>query len=129
MLMGLVPDPIPSTETYRGVALHCEQSERRLRVVRNEIDHVIDGLRTAAELQDYAANPRNAPESRTAAAALAIALYDLATEERRERPKVDRVLMECFIVGCNAKGWQSPDWYGNITERGCAPRETPLFCE
>jgi len=129
MLMGLVPFPIRSIEVYRGVALHSDQSDIRLAIVRKEIDRVMDSLGTAAELQEHAANPRNAPESRTAAAALAIALYDLATEERRERPKVDRVLMECFIVGCNAQGWQSPDSYGNITERGCVPREKPLFRE
>jgi hypothetical protein len=80
-------DAIPIVEVYRGVGIHDQQQQDRIeRVVKPEIDHVLDRLSGVTELFEFAASSLNAPEARSLALAKITAEFELAVEERRARP-------------------------------------------
>ena len=78
---------IPTIAVHRGVGIHDHQSPARIRVVKAAIDRVAR-MSDILELVDYAADPQQPPEARMFAASKVAAEYELAAEERRNRPIV-----------------------------------------
>jgi hypothetical protein len=79
---------IPTIATHRGIGIHDDQTPARIKIVKAAIDRV---ARTSdiLELADFAADPQQAPEARMFAANKVEAEYELAAEERRNRPTID----------------------------------------
>jgi hypothetical protein len=99
-------DEIPTIETYRGVGIHDRQSRHRIdRVVKPEIDHVIDASSTAI-LAAWARDITKSPESRLLAAAKIIATFEIATAERRVRPEIDLEVIAASVAGLNSQRWR-----------------------
>jgi hypothetical protein len=126
---------IPIIETYRGVGLHNFQDEARLRIVRGEIDIVIE-ISDLADLVEWAKDSGHAPESRSLAGEKALAILSGFGQARQKRPHRDLTpeYIKAVIAGLNSDKWRSPWVYGTLLEPGPAPgkpsravkRETPL---
>jgi hypothetical protein len=55
--------------------------------------------------------------------------YEVAAEERRNRPIVDLDLVRATVAGLDSLEWRSPVVYGTDLEDGGVPREEPLAGE
>jgi hypothetical protein len=127
-------DEIPIQGYHRNVPLHDEQDERRLEVVRAEIDYVLDRLHDRRELYRYLLDVTKAPEARILAGTKIEAAHALAAEERRVRPNdCDMDVVRAEITGLRSRHWRSPRHYGCILDVRPAPgepgpveRETPI---
>ncbi|WP_439398302.1 hypothetical protein ACRQ5Q_13650 [Bradyrhizobium sp. PMVTL-01] len=113
-------DEIPVVEVYRGVGLHNEQSEARLAVVRRAIDKVFD-VSDFDRLLEIARDVTWPPEARMLAAAKLQAVYEMAVEERRERPPIDLVKVGASVPGLNSQRWRDPWHYGSLLDPGPGP--------
>ena len=82
------PDRIPTIASHRGIGIHDHQSPARIRVVKAAIDRVAR-MSDILELVDFAADVQQPPEARMFAANKVEVEYELAAEERRNRPIVD----------------------------------------
>jgi hypothetical protein len=120
--------PIPTIGTHRGIGLHNCQSAARLKVVRTAIDRVAR-MSDIVELVDFAADPKQPPEARMFAANKVEVEYEVAAEERRNRPVVDLDLVRATVAGLDSLEWRSPVVYGTDLEDGGVPREEPLAGE
>jgi hypothetical protein len=115
----------PIVETYRGVGIHAYQSPARVAVVKSDIDAVAT-MKTRALLKAVS-DQRLAPEARIFAEALLLAEYQLAVQERRERPPFDVADMLASAAELD-NDWRSPTHYRCIADShdGAVERETPF---
>jgi hypothetical protein len=120
------PDRIPTVASYRGIGVHDCQSPARIRVVKAAIDRVAR-MSDILELADFAADSQEPPEARTFAANKVAVEYELAAEERRNRPIIDLEKVRATVAGLDSVTWRSPWWYGTVLDPdGGVPREEPL---
>jgi hypothetical protein len=116
---------IPVIGSHRGIGIHDCQSPARVRVVKAAIDRVAR-MSDIVELIDFAADPKQPPEARMFAANKVEVEYELAAEERRNRPIVDLEKVRATVAGLDSLEWRSPVVYGTDLEDGGEPREQPL---
>jgi hypothetical protein len=105
-------DTVPTSGLHRGVPLHSGQSERRLAIVRKDIDaaHALDGV---GDLMIWLRNTLKAPESRLLAAAKLKASYESAAHHREVRPAIDLELVVALAAPIESRKWRSPVNYGS----------------
>jgi len=117
-------DAIPLVETYRGVGIEDQQPPERIELVKREIDRV-HRMSAIVELADYAGDAVHPPEARMLGGARAEALWELAGEERRQRPSLELLCAATAGLGC--RRWRDPDRYASLLDGpGGAEREVPL---
>jgi len=120
---------IPIVECYKGVGIHDQQTRDRIeRVVRWEIDRVLV-MNDVRELVEFAADRGNSPEARMLAASKVEAIYQLAAEERRQRPDIDLDDVRASVAGLDSAAWRSPWGYGTLADHDAVRREVPLSDE
>jgi hypothetical protein len=114
---------IPIIGHHRGVGLHDEQDEARLAVVRSEIDFVMDRLSAVPDLYEFACDVSHAPESRLLAGTKALAVFELAAEDRVARPvgKIDRDQIRAVICSLDSLKWRSPWAFCSLLDPGPPP--------
>ena len=123
------PDRIPVIATHRGIDIHDCQTPARIRVVKAAIDRVA-GMSDILELADFAADVQQPPESRLFAASKVEVEYQLAAEERRNRPIIDLDRVRATVAGLDSLVWRNPDCFGTLLDpHGGVPREQPLVEE
>jgi hypothetical protein len=75
---------IPTIAVHRNIPIHDHQSEERIKLVKREIDLVLDQIgHDFARLIEWAASGKNSPESRMVAAAMAAAIFESNSEARQ----------------------------------------------
>jgi hypothetical protein len=116
---------IPPIATHRGVGIHDHQTPARIRIVKAAIDRVAR-MSDILELANFAADPRQPPEARMFAANKVAVEYELAAEERRNRPVVDLDCVRASVAGLDSVEWRDPDRYGTLLEHDGVEREQPL---
>jgi hypothetical protein len=116
---------IPTIATHRGIGIHDDQTPARVKVVKAAIDRVAR-MSDILELADFAADAREPPEARMFAANKVEVEYELAAEERRNRPTIDLDRVRATVAGLDSLEWRDPDRYGTLLEHGGAERERPL---
>jgi hypothetical protein len=116
---------IPSVGKHHGIALHDHQTPARIRVVKAAIDRVAR-MSDILELVAFAADVMQPPEARMFAANKVEVEYELAAEERRNRPVVDLDKVRASVAGLDSVEWRSPVVYGTDLEHGGVEREEPL---
>jgi hypothetical protein len=116
---------IRTIASHRGIGIHDCQSPARIKIVKAAIDRVAR-MSDIVELVDFAADPKQPPEARMFAANKVEAEYELAAEERRNRPIVDLEKVRATVAGLDSLEWRSPVVYGTDLEDGGQPREQPL---
>lgn len=113
------------SEIYRGVTIHSFQTRERIESrVKPEIDRVM-GMNDIDQLFRYCRDLTCPPEARLLAAAMLEAIFNLAVEERRERPDIDLSLVRAHVAGLDeGNAFRSPWRYGSIAEPSApgAPR-------
>ena len=119
---------IPTIAIHRGIGIHDHQSPARIKVGKAAIDRVAR-MSDIAELALFAADPQQPPEARMFAANKVEVEYEVAAEERRNRPIVDLDLVRATVAGLDSLEWRSPVVYGTDLEDGGVPREEPLAGE
>jgi hypothetical protein len=119
---------IPTIAVHRGVGIHDHQTPARIRVVKAAIDRVA-AMSDILELTDFAADPQQPPEARLFAASKVEVEYELAAEERRNRPIVNLDRVRATVAGLDSIVWRDPDCYGTLLEHGGVLREEPLASE
>ena len=122
------PERIPTIASHRGIGIHDHQSPARIRVVKAAIDRVAR-MKDVLELADFAADSQQPPEARMFAANKVEVEYEVAAEERRNRPIVDLDLVRATVAGLDSLEWRSPVVYGTDLEDDGVPREEPLAGE
>jgi hypothetical protein len=120
-------DLIPIVDRYRGVGIHDAQSAARIEVVRKAIDEVY-AIGDVSRLFEYAADVANPPECRLFAEAKCKAVFQMAIDERRERPDVDLELLAAHTAGLESQEWRSRTHYCSLLDNPdtAAERETWL---
>jgi len=119
---------IPTIATHQGVGIHDHQTPARIKVVKAAIDRVAR-MSDILELADFAADPRHPPEARLFAASKVAAEYELAAEERRNRPIIDLDRVRATVAGLDSLVWRDPDRYCSLLDshpEHAAPRAAPL---
>jgi hypothetical protein len=117
---------IPTIATHRGVGIHDHQTPARIRVVKAAIDRVAR-MSDILELADFAADLQQPPEARMFAANKVEVEYELAAEERRNRPTVDLDRVRATVAGLDSLVWRDPWQYGTLLDpHGGIEREQPL---
>lgn len=104
-------------ETYKGIKIHGYQTRERIEGrVKPQIDHVM-GLTKTEALLVYVADVRRPPEARLLAGAMLEALFNLAVQDRRERPSINMDLVRAHTAGLDESSpWRSPWSYGCIAD-------------
>ena len=77
-------------------------------------------------MADFAADSMQPPEARLFAAGKAEVHYQLAAEERRERPVIDLDRLRATVAGADSLEWRDPYRYCSLLDHGGIERETPL---
>ena len=119
---------IPTIATHRGVGIHDNQTPARIRVVKAAIDRVAR-MSDILELADFAADPRQPPEARLFAASKIECEYELAAEERRNRPIIDLERVRATVAGLDSLVWRDPDRFASLLDihsERAVNREEPL---
>jgi hypothetical protein len=116
---------IPTIATHRGVGIHEHQTPARIKLVKAAIDRVAR-TKDILRLVDFAADPQQPPEARMFAASKVEVEYELAAEERRNRPTVDLDRVRATVAGLDSVVWRSPAVYGTDLEVGGVEREQRL---
>jgi hypothetical protein len=116
---------IPTIATHRGVGIHDHQSPGRIRIVKAAIDRVA-WMSDIRELADFAADSQQPPEARMFAANKVEVEYELAAEERRNRPTVDLDRVRATVAALDSLVWRDPWRYGSLLDHGGVEREQPL---
>jgi hypothetical protein len=119
---------IPTIAIHRSIGIHDHQSPARIKVVKAAVDRVAR-MSDIVELALFAADPQQPPEARMFAANKVEVEYEVAAEERRNRPIVDLDLVRATVAGLDSLEWRSPVVYGTDLEDGGVPREEPLAGE
>ncbi len=125
-------DKIPCVEIYQNVEIHdCQPRERIERIVKPEIDRVID-LQEGQALAEWCRDVARSPESRLLANAKVRALFEIATDERRVRPAIDLAEVRGSVAGLAVQRWRHPRHYCSLLDvwppggPAPVPREIPL---
>jgi hypothetical protein len=116
---------IPAIAVHRGIGVHDCQTPARIRIVKAAIDRVAR-MSDILELVAFAADSKEPSEARMFAASKVEVEYELAAEERRNRPIVDLGCVRATVAGLDSVEWRSPVVYGTDLEDGGVPREEPL---
>jgi hypothetical protein len=116
---------IPTIATHRGIGIHDQQPPARVRVVKVAIDRVAR-MSDILELADFAADPRQPPEARMFAANKVEVEYELAAEERRNRPTINLDRVRATVAGLDSLVRRDPWRYASLLEHGGVEREEPL---
>ena len=112
---------IPIVEVYRGVGIHDQQPADRIeRIVKPEIDAVYD-MRDLEALYEFTGDVARCPEARLFSAAKIEALWQQATEERRQRPDIDLETVRARVAGLDSATWRSRWVYGTLRDTPSAP--------
>ena len=119
------PDRIATIASHRGIGIHDHQTPERVRAVKAAIDRVAD-MSNVLELASFAADPKQPPEVRLFAANKVQVEYQVAAEERRNRPIIDLQKVRASVAGLDSVVWRSPVVYGSDLEHGGVEREEPL---
>jgi hypothetical protein len=120
------PDRIPTIAAHRGIGIHDHQTPARIRVVKAAIDRVAC-MSDILELADFAADPQQPPEARLFAANKVEVEYQLAAEERRNRPIIDLDRVRATVAGLDSVVWRSPWYFASLLDAAAGvPREEPL---
>lgn len=106
-------DRIPVAETYRGVGIHDQQDLQRIAQVKADID-TVHGLDDWQQLEKVCADVTIAPEARLLAAAKCEAIFQIAVDERRERPPIDLGFVKATVTGLNSIRWRSNTHYCSV---------------
>src|SRR5262249_21168428 len=120
---------IPTIATHRGVGIHDHQTPARIRIVKAAIDRVAR-MSDILELVAFAADPRHPPEARLFAASKVEAEYELAAEERRNRPSIDLERVRATVAGLDSLVWRDPDRFCSLLDthsERAVKREEPLL--
>ena len=119
-------DRIPTIASHRGIGIHDHQTPERVRAVKAAIDRVAD-MANVLELADFAADPKMPPEARLFAANKVEVEYQVAAEERRNRPIIDLDRVRATVAGLDSVVWRSPWHFSSILDAADGvPREEPL---
>jgi hypothetical protein len=125
-------DRIPCVADHRGIGLHDSQSEKRLALVKRELDSVLD-LSDVHKLIAICGNVAWSPEARLTAGAKLRAMHELATEDRKTRPLFDLAFVVACTAGLDSRYWRSPWVFGSLLDPGRMPggdspvsRDVPL---
>jgi hypothetical protein len=123
-------DAFPTKGTYLGVPLFAFQSERRLKVVRADIDRVIQ-MANLADLAALACDSAVAPEARLLGAEKALQILRGIGDARQRRPRgltIDTVVASVATTG--SRFWANAHFHcGDLeNEARAAKREVPLPC-
>jgi hypothetical protein len=124
-------DRIPTVGTHRGIGLHNHQTPARLAVVRGAIDQVAD-MGDVLALVAFAEDPQQPPEARLLAAHKVAVEFEMAAEQRENRPDVDLIKVAASTAGLDSVKWRSPWRYCSLLDwrHGLAvEREQPLVDE
>ena len=116
---------IPTIASHRGIGIHDCQSPGRIAVVKAAIDRVAQ-TSDVLELAAFAASPLEPPEARLFAANKVEVEYQVAAEERRNRPIINLDVVRASVAGLDSAEWRSPVVYGTDLEDDGVPREQPL---
>ena len=119
---------IPTIATHRGIGIHDHQTPARIRVVKAAIDRVAL-MSDILELAALAADPQQPPEARMFAASKVEVEYELAAEERRNRPIIDLDRVRATVAGLDSVRWRDPDRYCSLLDthhEHAVQREEPL---
>jgi hypothetical protein len=119
---------IPTIAVHRGIGIHDHQTPGRIKTVKAAIDRVAR-MSDIMELVDFAADPQQPPEARLFSANKLEVEYELAAEERRNRPVVDLDKVRASVAGLASVEWRSPVVYGTDLEIGGVEREERLPAE
>ena len=120
------PDRIPTIASHRGIGIHDHQTPERVRAVKAAIDRVA-GMSNVLELADFAADPKMPPEARLFAANKVQVEYQVAAEERRNRPIIDLDSVRASVAGLDSVVWRSPWHFSSILDAADGvPRDQPL---
>ena len=119
---------IPTIASHRGIGIHDRQGAARIKVAKAAIDRVAR-MSDVLELADFAADSQQPPEARMFAANKIEVEYEVAAEERRNRPIIDLEKVRATVGGLDSLEWRSPVVYGTDLEDGGVPREEPLAGE
>ena len=112
--------------THRGIGIHDCQSPPRIKVVMAAIDRVAR-MSDILELASFAADPKMPPEARLFAANKVQVEYQVAAEERRNRPIIDLDVVRCTVAGLDSVVWRNPWFFSSLLDPGDGvPREKPL---
>jgi hypothetical protein len=116
---------IPTVAVHRGVGIHDNQPPARVKLVKTAIDTVAR-MSDVLALVDFAADALQPPEARLFAANKAEVEYQVAAEERRNRPAIDLDRVRATAAGLDSLEWRNPDHYGSLLDHGGIEREQPL---
>ena len=120
---------IPVIATHRGIGIHDHQGPARIKVVKAAIDRVAR-MSDILGLAAFAADSQQPPEARLFAANKLEVEYEVAAEERRNRPTIDLDRVRATVAGLDSVTWRSPWWYGSLLDpAGGVEREEPLADE
>jgi hypothetical protein len=119
---------IRTIAVHRGIGIHDCQSPARIKVVKAAIDRA-SRMTDVLELANFAADSRQPPEARMFAASKIEVEYEVAAEERRNRPIIDLEKVRATVAGLHSLEWRSPEVYGTDLEHGGVPREERLAGE
>jgi hypothetical protein len=120
------PDRIPVIATHRGIGIHDCQTPARIKAVKAAIDRVAR-MSDILELADLAADTQQPPEARLFAASKLEVEYQVAAEERRNRPIIDLDVVRASVAGLNSVMWRSPWYFASLLDAAAGvPREEPL---
>jgi hypothetical protein len=125
---------IPIVETYRGIGIHNHQTPERIAsVVKVEIDEVLDRINDLNELFEFAGDTTKCPEARLLSAAKCEAVWQLAVEDRRERPHIDIDVLRASVCALDSQYWRSSSAFCSALDvppapgqPGPVPRPRPL---
>jgi hypothetical protein len=112
---------IPVIATHRGIGIHDHQGPARVKIVKAAIDRVTR-MSDILQLAAFAADSQQPPEARTFAAKKVEVEYEMAAEERRNRPTIDLEKLRAAVAGLDSLEWRSPVVYGTDLEDGGVPR-------
>jgi hypothetical protein len=116
---------IPTIAAHCGIGIHDHQTPARIKIVKAAIDRVAR-MSDILELAAFAADPWQPPEARMFAASKIECEYELAAEERRNRPIIDLERVRATVAGLDSVEWRSPVVYGTDLQSGGVEREEPL---
>lgn len=121
-------DELPTSETYKGVAIFAGQPKRRVALVKKEIDKVTR-LSDLVKLYEVVGDCSWSPESRLLAEARCLAGLQLATERRQTHPAIDKENVVAAAAGLAVLRWAHPDRYCSLFDihpERAALRDEPL---
>ena len=106
---------IPTIGVHRNVGIYDNQSPARVKIVKAAIDRVAK-ISDLMELVAYAADCQQPPEARLFAANKVEVEYEVAAEERRNRPTIDMDRLRATVAGLNSVKWRDPSRHCSLLD-------------